>query len=311
MVRADGIHLFHAPAVHVRPSFPPVPAVPSPLVVTVHDLIPMTFYRMRLPLTLRLFYRWNLHRALRAAAVITVSEAARDQILKQTRINPSRLTVIYNGVDFSPNPDPEPLHRLGIGSPYVLYAGSYEPRKNLVRALSAFALLAESQVPHCLVAVVEQQSGHAAAAHTQLAALGLKDRVRLVHSLPEPELRALYSHASALFFPSLAEGFGLPPLQAAACGVPVVASDLPVLHEVVGDGAVYVDPRSVQSMADGLSEALSNEPLRARLRTLGPQIAGRYTLEQAARHHLAAYERLAEASPLGRVRESDAGQASS
>ncbi|MDQ6879995.1 MAG: glycosyltransferase family 4 protein [Candidatus Dormibacteraeota bacterium] len=293
LTRKDGIDLFHAPAVHIRPSLPPVPRLPCPVVVTLHDLIPLTYYDLgQLPRRQRVFYRWNLNRVFQADALITVSEHSAREIASLAGSMPDQLSVIPNAIDFAPNPMLAPLHRLGIERPYVLYAGSFEPRKNLARALSAFAELTSRGFPHQLVAVVERQSGHAATIRAHLDKLGVRDRVRFQCNLPESDLRALYTHADVLFFPSLAEGFGFPPLQAAACGLPVVTSDLPVLRANMQGEAIFVDPLDVGAMADGLHRALSDRKLRNRLRESGPRLAAPFTVDRWVRHHAETYERV-------------------
>ncbi|MBO0835249.1 MAG: glycosyltransferase family 4 protein [Actinobacteria bacterium] len=280
-VRRDGVDVFHAPGLHVRPSFPPVPRLGCPVVATVHDAIPLTFYGSDLPLKLRAFHRWNFGRALGSAAVVTVSDAARREIKGAAPRATPEVIVIPNAVEFAPRGDPEPLRRLGIQPPYVLFAGSYEPRKNLAGALAAMSELRGRGVPHRLVAVVERASGHAPTLHALIAELGLRERVHLVHSLSDPDLRSLYTQAELLLFPSLAEGFGLPPLQAAACGVPVVASDLPAVREVMGDGAQLVDPRSPSALAEAMACILTQPGLSADL--------VRRSRRRLAQHHPARY----------------------
>jgi len=289
---ADGIDVFHAPAVHTRPALPPVASVGCPLVVTLHDLIPLNLEGNDMPLRGRLYYRWNLARARRAAALLTVSNAARDELLAHDPSLAPRLAVAPNGVDFPPNEDPAVLARLGVRAPYVLYAGSYEPRKNLATALSAYARLASRGVEHGFVGIVDARSGHAPKRERQLASLRLGDRVRLVHSLADEEVRALYTQAAVLCFPSSAEGFGLPPLQAAACGLPVVASDLPSVREVLADAALYVAPRDAESLAGALRLVLGDETLRARLIEDGRRRAAGFTWARSAAEHLRAYRAL-------------------
>jgi len=286
-LRADRIGVFHAPAVHMRPFFPPVPAVECAVVATLHDLIPMSYYDIRtLPLRQRLFYRLNVRRAVRATTLITVSAYSRAEIASLLRVDAARIVVIHNAIDFAPNPDTTPLASLGIRPPYLLFAGSYEPRKNLAGALGGYAALVRNGFSHPLVAIVDQGSGHASTSPARLRQLRIEDRVRFVDSLSDTQIRSLYTHAEALLFPSLAEGFGMPPLQAAACGVPVVASELPVLREVLGDCATYVDPQSADSIADGVIRALSDESLRRR----GPIVAAQFSPSANTSKHLDAYE---------------------
>lgn len=288
---ADAIDVFHAPAIHVRPSFPPVPRLHRPLVATVHDVIPLSHYGTALPLRLRLFYRWNLRRALAADRVVTVSAAARAEIADLTGTPPGRITVIPNAVEFEPNADRAPLRRLAVEQPYLLFAGSFEPRKNLEGAVRAFELLA-GRLPHRLVAVVEPASGHAAAMHALLARSPAGGRVHLVSGLPDAELRSLYTHAEALLFPSLAEGFGFPPLQAAACDVPVVASDLPALRETIGEAADLVPVNDPAALAAGVLRVIEDGEYRRRLVERGRLRVAAHALEGWARAHRELYRDL-------------------
>jgi glycosyltransferase involved in cell wall biosynthesis len=293
VVARDHLDVFHATAVHMRPYFPPVPRLACPVVVTLHDLIPLTYYRVTsLPLRQQIFYRWNLRRADTADAVITVSEHSRSEIVSVLGFDPDRVQVIYNGVEFPANPDRGAISRLGLVRPYLLYAGSFEPRKNLARALRAFRLLVDRGCPHLLAAVVERSSGHRSEVMAELARLGLGERVRLLHSLDEDDLRAVYTHAELLFFPSLAEGFGFPPVQAAAVGLSVVASDLPVLREILGQAPAYVDSCSEQAMAAEIARVLADDRLRLRMRDDGQAAARRFSHERCAREHLDLYNRV-------------------
>jgi glycosyltransferase involved in cell wall biosynthesis len=246
---------------------------------------------------LRWFYQWNLRRALGADALITVSESAREDILEHSSAVDSRLTAIPNGVNFPPNDDVEPLRRLQIQEPYVLYAGSYEPRKNLVGMFSAFKRLVDDGRPHQLVAIVEGASGHEPAVRAQLDQPGIGGRVRLLHGLRESDLRAVYTRADLLCFPSLAEGFGFPPLQAAQCGTPVVASDIPAVRESLATHAAYIrDPASTESIADAVRLVLDDRALREGMVAGAVGRAREYRWERAARSHLDVYESAAGVS---------------
>jgi glycosyltransferase involved in cell wall biosynthesis len=179
---------------------------------------------------------------------------------------------------------------MGVTRPYILFAGSYEPRKNLARALECYREVIRSGCPHELVAVVERESGHAAKAHSLRSWLGLDGRVRFLDSVPEADLRALYTHAELVLFPTLAEGFGLPAIQAVGCGVPVVASDLPVLREVIGDAAEFVDPSDPAAMAAAVLGLINNPQRRAALVAKGHARAREFTVAQCVRRHLDVYE---------------------
>jgi len=226
---------------------------------------------------------------MRAALVVTVSEHSKSEIVRYTGCDPRHIRVIHNSISFGPCRDRSVLSEFGIRPPYVLFAGSYEPRKNLSRAGIAFAQLMAEGVPHQLVAVVERNSGHAPAVIEQLQQAGVGDRLRLVHSLPSEKLQALYTFADALLFASLAEGFGYPPLQAAACGLPAVVSDLQALRETLGDWPIFADPRNPAELAAGLRQALTDHPVRAEMARRGPALAASFSPDRNIAEHLDTY----------------------
>ena len=285
----DHIDVLHTPGLHVRPSSPPVPSARCPLLVTIHDVIPLSYYRSELPRRNRRFYSWNLGRALKADGILTVSESAKQEIARHTDGANVCIDVVTSAVDFAPNRDRTSLLRAGIEGEYILYAGTYEPRKNLLGMLLAFDRFSQAGSTLSLVAITERSSGHAAALRASLASLSCRNRVRLIHSVPDSMLRALYTHAVAVVFPSLAEGFGLPPIQAAACGVPVVVSDLPALRETVGDFAVFARPGDPDSLLRGLVRVTTNKSVRAVAAERGPQIAAKYSPDDCASDHAQAY----------------------
>jgi glycosyltransferase involved in cell wall biosynthesis len=159
--------------------------------------------------------------------------------------------------------------------------------------LKAYAQLRAEGLGHQLVAIVERQSGHRQQVLDVLAGLNLPGgSVEFLHSLGDSDLRSVYTHADAMCFCSFAEGFGFPPLQAAACGVPVAASRLAVLEETLGSSAIYFDPDSVVDIAQALRRVLSDHELRARLRRVGPSQAARFQPQPWVARHLKIYREL-------------------
>jgi glycosyltransferase involved in cell wall biosynthesis len=293
-VASDDIDVLHVPAVHVRPSFPPVPRVRCPLVVTMHDAIPLSYYGDTLPGRTRAFYRWNLRRARSAERILTVSNAARREIAHYAQVPIERVGVVTSAVEFAPTRDGSAPSTKGLPSSYVLYAGSYEPRKNLAGTLRAFAGYVRAGGNLDLVAITEAESGYAAAVHDLLGGLQCRDRVHLIHDVPEVELHALYTGASAVVFPSFAEGLGLPPIQAAMCGVPVVVSKLEVFDETVGSVAVRADPYDPASMQAAITIATSDPEVRARTAHAAPAIAARFSVDACVGDHVAVYRSLGD-----------------
>lgn len=290
LMRQDRLDVLHVPAVHTRPSLPPVPRfVPCPIVVTMHDLIPLTFYERSngaMPWRMRHYYRWNLRAAAKARHIITVSETSRAEIIEILEVRPQNVTAIYNGIDFDSwsQPDPGGVSPYRGNRPYILFGGSYEPRKNLLRLLDAFEIAVRAGLPHDLVMVVDATSGYAAGTRRYASTLGCAERLHFFSDLREPALRALYRDAELFVFPSLSEGFGFPPLQAMASGVPVVTSDLAVLHEVLGEAALFVDPYDVPSIAGALRSITLDPALAGRLADAGRIQAARYSWAESARH---------------------------
>jgi glycosyltransferase involved in cell wall biosynthesis len=257
--------------------------------VTIHDVIPLSYYRSALPRRNRWFYSWNLRRGLRADRLLTVSQSAKREIAHHTKVREASIDVVTSAVIFPPNEERPNLGGARVEGDYLLYAGSYEPRKNLLGMLDAYDRFRRAGGRHSLIAVTERSSGHEAEVHAALDSLGCRDVVRFVHDLPEVELRALYTHASAVVFPSLAEGLGLPAIQAAACGVPIVASDLPALRETVGDIAVFARPGDPESLFHALVQVTSETWRRSDTLELGRQIAARYSPDDCASDHARVY----------------------
>jgi glycosyltransferase involved in cell wall biosynthesis len=296
VAEADRVDVFHSPTVHPRPSWPAVPVrMRRPLVVTLHDLIPLKFYSGgpdKMPFRWRLFYRWNLRAASRADLIITVSEAARREVLDGLSLDATRVRVIYNGVD-APSAVGSPA---ADTQPYIMYVGSFEPRKNLPRLVRAYGQAVREGLQHDLVVIADPASGDTKGVQRELAAVGLAGRVRFLHAVPEERLWELYQQAELFVFPSLAEGFGLPPLEAMAAGTPVIASDIPALREVLGDAACFVDPHSEESLATAILQLANNPARRAQLAKLGGTQARGYTWRDCAEKTLLAYEQVARSS---------------
>ncbi len=298
------VDVYHVPLVHTRPSLPPVPSgLACPLVVTIHDVIPLTHYASSdspLPRRMRWFYSWNLRRALRANRLITVSEFSKREIVRETGAAAHCIDVIPNGVSLPVPADREiTLHRYGLAPPFVLYVGSMEPRKNLQRLIEAFRIAVDRGFALRLALVVDARSGHADALHAQLASSRVEDRVTVLTGVPGADLSALYAAAAVFAFPTLAEGFGLPPVEAMLAGTPVLASRLGALPEVLGDAPRYVDALDPASIAEGLMELAADEDLRLRSVEAGRRVAAPYTWDAAAAATMDVYRRVLHADGSG------------
>ena len=275
------VDLVHAPSVAV----PPRRRVP--LVVTVHDAAPALF-----PGSFPRHGRWFHERGFDAAArradlVITVSRSAAAEIVSNTAIPEARVRVVPNGVDHEPARPEEvaaTLERHGLDDgPYVLWVGTFEPRKNLGTLVTAFAkAVSTGTIAHRLVLV-----GPRGWLGGELIAPGVQDRLggrlRKLGAVSEPELRALYSGADLFALPSRHEGFGLPVLEAMVQGTPVLSADIPALREVAGDAALFVPPDDVDGWAEALVRLVTDAGLRRDLIAAGRLRASEFSWERTAR----------------------------
>jgi glycosyltransferase involved in cell wall biosynthesis len=210
-------------------------------------------------------------------------------------VEEGRVEVLYPGVE-------ERFHPLNEGSlasvkarysldfPFILTVGTLEPRKNHVGLLQAYSLM-EGRHPHRLV-IAGGKGWLYEGIFQEVERLSLEERVLFLGYVPEEDLPALYNLADLFVFPSLYEGFGLPPLEAMACGTPVVVSALSSLPEVVGDGALLVPPREVEALAEAMEKGLGDPSLRRELRGKGLEQAKRFSWSEAAKRLLAIYKRV-------------------
>ncbi len=270
----------HYPATVPVPRVRGVPRVVSLLDVQHHEL-PQMFtgleHRLR---------AWAYDGAARDAdLVLTISEHARQGIVEHVGVPADRVLSIPLGVDhdrFTPD-GPGPPDRLRLPERYVLYPANMWPHKNHARLLDAFAALDD---PELWLILTGQTYGNE-------RLLAGHERVRHLGHVPAGDLPGLYRGASAVVFPSLFEGFGLPPLEAMACAVPVAASGRGSLAEVCGDTALLFDPEDRDAIAAAIGRVTRDEGLRARLRAAGPARAAGYTWAAAARRHVEAYRLVA------------------
>jgi glycosyltransferase involved in cell wall biosynthesis len=240
----------------------------------------------------------------RADFIIADSENTRNDLVVLLGVNPASIAVVPGGVEdrFRPVTEPEELRQarrhLGVGdSPFVLAIGVLEPRKNLNRLMDAFlGLKQRSGLPSDLKLVLAGGKGWLFdGIFEHHAASPIRDDILLPGFVPDALLPAMYSAAAVLAFPSLYEGFGLPLLEAMACGTPVVASRASCLPEVADDAAVLIDPNDVDALTDALEQAIGDPALRARLIEQGRQRVAQYSWRRAAEQLLEVYQKVAAA----------------
>lgn len=302
-LQRHGIDIFHSPYLGG-------PMLAScRLVATVHDLI-FDRYPHYMPVpALWPFYRALMYATLRRAdCVVAISAATATDIAHYYRFAAHKVVVAHHGADpaFRPVRDPAPLAavRAGYGLPprFFLFVGGRRPHKNLRRLLEAFALVAETDPDLYVVLAGAADQSFGDRTHELAAALGISGRVLVPGVVAEQDLPALYCLAEALLLPSMIEGFGLPALEAMACGTPVIASNRTSLPEVVGDAALLVDPYDVPGLAAAMLRVLEEPGLRARLGARGRYRAQAFPWQRTAAVTLGAYESLAPA-PSGQARQ--------
>ncbi len=226
----------------------------------------------------------------RADAIVTPSRNTAEDVVSRTKVDPAKLHVVplASSLEAGTLEHVEVLARLKVRAPYVLFVGTLEPRKNLVRLVRAYRRVAATGLPHALV-LAGPIGWHHESLMREIALPGPGEIV-LTGPLPQDALDALYRGASAFVYPSLYEGFGLPVVEAMARGVPTVASNTSSVPEVSGDAALGVDPRSVPEIAAALERILTDTDLAGRLATAGRARAERFTWDETARRTLEVYE---------------------
>jgi glycosyltransferase involved in cell wall biosynthesis len=283
-LRRERVTLFHAPH-YVLP-----PLIRCRSVVTIHDCIHLMFPQY-LPNRFAFDYARTSIRgaAKRATRVLTVSESSKRDILKYVDTQPEKIDVIYNAYDerFAIDPAEEDVvrvrERYQLQDEFVLYAGNVKPHKNLERLIDAFQIVRKRGLDHLKLVLIGDDISKYTALRRAVHRHQLHKYVRFLGYLPEETLAVMYRLAAVFVFPSLYEGFGLPPLEAMASGTPVVTSNVSSLPEVAGDAAVLVDPYDPVAIADGIYRVLTDEQLRKDLRHRGVARAGMFSWEQSVR----------------------------
>ncbi len=293
----------HIDVLHMPWFYAPV-VVPARLIITVHDLsdvlAPPAGTTSAPPVqTGRLFFARRA--LLRADHIFAVSQSSKRDLTRTFGIPEHKISVVYNAVDerFLSEPLPSDgeriLERHAVTSPFVLYAGNIRPQKNLPRLIEAFAVAKAElrgipEFEHLKLLVI----GEALTRHADLRRAVVRSRVqedvRFLGFVPRSVLRVFYAHARAFLFPSLYEGFGLPPLEAMAHGTPVLTSNVSSLPEVFGDAALLVNPENVFDIARGIRQILTEEVLRETLTRCGYECVRRYSWARTAELVLGAYD---------------------
>lgn len=284
LIRRRRLDLFHSPY-YVRPY-----VVPCPSVVTIHDTIPSRHPDYLPSRRSRFLYRLTMRLAIRSSKLIIAdSHASEEDLVRFFGVPPERIRVIPLAADefFAPSDDVA----LGTSapSPYVLFVGVNKPHKNMVRLIEAYARSGVAQ--HLLIAGAEDE--RFPEPRQTARRLDVEEKVRFLGRVDEVELARLYRFADAFVFPSLAEGFGLPLLEAMASGVPVLSSNIPCLAEVAGDAALLVDPYDVAAMAGAIRRVSEDAELREALCARGRERVRLFSWPKTAAQTLEVYREVA------------------
>lgn len=293
------VGLFHEPDFVLPPTLPRTPTV-----LTVHDLTFIRDAASALPKLRRYLNRVVPRSVTRATHVLADSMATRNDLIELFQTPAEKITVLYGGVDtrFAPVHDPDKLAairaRYNIGSgPFILGLGTIQPRKNYGRLIQAFSNLLplERLTSNLRLVIVGGKGWLYDNIFAEVKRLGVADRVMFPGFVDDDDLPALYSAAALFAFPSLYEGFGLPVLEAMACGTPVVTSSTSSLVEVGGDAALLVEPTNVDAIADAMRHILEDASLRQQLVKRGFEQARRFTWDEAALQLKEIYQRIGAA----------------
>ena len=271
------------PLIHPRRSF-----------VTIHDLGQAHFPEAHPPMQ-RAYHNWAVGWNTRAAShIFADSESTRDDLTRLFRVSAEKITVVYPAYDaqlYQPIRDAATIEKAKakyrIARDYILTIGTIHPRKNYARLIEAFSKL---QIADCTLQIVGKRGWLDDSVYDRVRQLGLESRVQFLDYVPASDMPGLICGARVFAFPSLYEGFGLPILEAQACGIPVVCAMTSSLPEAAGDAALFFDPLDVDAIAGALQRALTDDARRAKLIARGFENIKRFSWEVSARQILRAFE---------------------
>lgn len=285
LLRLARVDVYHAPYY----VFPYV-GLPCPVVVTLYDIIPHLFPHES-SLRARLFFDVSIRAALRSAQrIVTSSRCSRDDVVRVYRVPAARIDVVYGAADERFRPvEPKTVAtvraRYRLPEVFALCVTSDKPHKNVDTLVKAWHLSATGQRDEAPWLILAGHRGRGSLTFDH-------PRIRDLGAVVESDLPVLYASATLFVYPSRYEGFGLPPLEAMACGVPVICSHAGSLPEVVGDAALLVDPDDPQALAVAIDQAFADPTLRAALRAAGLKRTASFSWQRAAQEMMAVYERV-------------------
>ncbi len=295
--RRERIDLLHCPKSAI-PFYSPCPTV-----VTLHDLIPLRHPETE-KLAARIYWRLQIPIAARRSSyIITDSEHARQEIMADYQVAPQRIKAIMLGFDprMTVKPDPADtaavMNKYGLIEGYILYVGTIQPRKNIDTLIEAYARLRLVRDDMPKLVIVGRKGWLYDQLFARIKELDLVDEIIFTGFVPDEELPQLYGGATLFAYLSFFEGFGLPPLEAMACGLPVITSDTTSLPEVVGDAGITVPPADIAAVATAIARIMDDGEFARTLGNRGLERAKLFSWDAAARQTLAIYCQLAKSNP--------------
>jgi glycosyltransferase involved in cell wall biosynthesis/2-polyprenyl-3-methyl-5-hydroxy-6-metoxy-1,4-benzoquinol methylase len=278
------------------------------LVVTIHDISFLLYPQFHTEANRLHCFNGTLKAALYADRIIAVSQQTKQDLIQYFAIPEDRIRIVHEAPRHFCFPERNDdlirstLERLGVYRNFVLFVGSLEPRKNLKTLLTAYGSYVKRHARPELLVIAGGKGWLNEEIRQSVSGLGLEERVRFVGYVTEADLRVLYSAAKLFVYPALYEGFGLPPLEAMACGAPVITSNTSALPEVVGDAALLIDPHNSEELSHAMQRVLCNDALRLRMRQQSLLRARLFSWERAARETLAIYQEVCPDHYLGERR---------
>jgi glycosyltransferase involved in cell wall biosynthesis len=299
LVEKSSVDLLHVPS-----PWAPTP-LDTPLVSTVHDVTPLLYPRS-LPLALRLRYKRQLNRTLdEARRIITVSQISLSALSAYAGVNPAKVRVIHNGVSERFRPDVTPEEQSAARRHYSLperfafWVGDFRPEKNLSFLVHAWERLHSHMADPPVLVLAGAQRGEYRKLRKEVEKRGMEGKVLFPGFIRDDDLPAVYSAAALFVFPSLYEGFGLPPLEAMACGTPCVVSNSSSLPEVTGSAALLFNPTSLDGLQECVMRVLTDHELYEALRQDGLRQSALFPWSKAAVETLAVYRSVLEETRPG------------
>jgi glycosyltransferase involved in cell wall biosynthesis len=300
----EGVDIFHLPQNGFRT---PIRDRRTKIIVTIHDLIPYFIPEMVRPSFLKRFITEMPQIIERADHITTVSETSKQDLIKVFNVNPEKITVIPSAPSsiYTRLPKQEVQSFLktnfNLEKPYILYVGGLNPRKNVPELIYAYSKIHRDLPTSHLLVIPGSNSKHLQKLKQLVEALDLSAEVFFPGFVESEALPYLYNGASLFVYPSLYEGFGLPPIEAMACGTPVITSNVSSLPEVVGDAALTINPSDTLQLAETMFTVLTNSTLARNLIKRGIKHAQRYSWEQNAKRFLEVYHQVAGVEPAIKV----------